>query len=45
MTIETTVFTFKISNTFEVWIKMFDAPKINEFHKKVGLIPLYREKV
>ncbi len=44
MTIETTVFTFKISNTFEEWVKMFDSEAINEFHKKVGLIPLYRGK-
>ena len=42
MTIETTVFTFKLSNTFEDWVKMFDSPKTTEFHKKVGLTPLYR---
>ena len=44
MTIETTVFTFKISNTFEEWVKIFDSPETTEFHKKVGLIPLYRGK-
>ena len=44
MTIETTVFTFKISNTFEEWVKMFDSPETIEFHKKVGLTPLYRGK-
>ena len=44
MTIETTVFTFKISNTFEEWVKMFDSPETTEFHKKVGLTPLYRGK-
>ena len=44
MTIETTVFTFKISNTFEEWVKVFDSPETTEFHKKVGLIPLYRGK-
>ena len=44
MTIETTVFTFKISNTFEEWVKMFDSPETTEFHKKVGLTPLYRCK-
>ena len=44
MTIETTVFTFKISNTFEEWVKIFDSPETIEFHKKVGLTPLYRGK-
>ena len=44
MTIETTVFTFKISNTFEEWVKVFDGPEIDEFHKSVGLKPLYRGK-
>ena len=42
MTIETTVFTFKLANTFEDWVKMFDSPETNEFHKKAGLTPLYR---
>ena len=42
MTIETTVFTFKLSNTFDEWVKMFDSPEIDEFHKTVGLTPLYR---
>ena len=44
MTIETSVFTFKISNTFEEWAKIFDSKEIDEFHKKVGLKPLYRGK-
>ena len=44
MTIESTVFTFKISNTFEEWVKMFDSHETTEFHKKVGLTPLYRGK-
>ena len=44
MTIETTVFTFQISNTFEEWAKIFDSPEIDEFHKTVGLSPLYRGK-
>ena len=44
MTIETTVFTFQISNTFEEWAKIFDSSEINEFHKTVGLSPLYRGK-
>ena len=44
MTIETTVFTFKISNTFDEWVKMFDSAETTDFHKKVGLTPLYRGK-
>ena len=44
MTIETTVFTFQISNTFEKMAKIFDNPEIDEFHKTVGLSPLYRGK-
>ena len=44
MTIETTVFTFKISNTFEEWVKIFDSSEINDFHKSVGLFPIYRGK-
>ena len=31
MTIETTVFTFKISNTFDEWVKIFDSDETNEF--------------
>ena len=42
MAIETTVFTFKLANTFEDWVKMFDSTETTEFHKKVGLTPLYR---
>ena len=42
MIIGTNVFTFKISNSFEEWVKMFDSPETTEFHKKVGLTPLYR---
>ena len=44
MTIENTVFTFKISNKFEEWVKIFDSPETIQFHKKVGLTPLYRGK-
>ena len=44
MTIETSVFAFKISNKFEEWAKIFDSPEIDEFHKTVGLTPLYRGK-
>jgi len=38
MTIETTVFTFKLSNTFEEWVKMFDSPEIDAFHKTEVLL-------
>ena len=44
MTIETTVFTFQISKTFEDRAKIFDSPEIDEFHKTAGLSTLYRGK-
>ena len=44
MIIRTTVFTFKISNTFEEWVKIFDSPEIDEFHKALRLSPLFRGK-
>ena len=44
MPIETSVFTFKISNTFEEWSQIFDSKEIDKFHKRVGLSPLYRGK-
>ena len=44
MIIETNVFTFKISNTFEECVKILDSPETTEFHKKIGLTPLYRGK-
>ena len=44
MTIETTVFTFKISNTFEEWVKIFYSHETTQFHKEVGLTPLYSGK-
>ena len=44
MTIETTIFTFKISNTFKEWVKIFDSQEIDLFHKSEGLLPLYRGK-
>ena len=34
MSLETTVFTFKLSNTFEEWVKMFDSLEIDAFHKR-----------
>ena len=44
MATETTVFTFKISNKFEEWVKIFDSEEIEEFHKNVGIKPIYRGK-
>ena len=44
MTIETSVFIFKISNKFEDWVKIFDSEEIDQFHKSVGILPLYRGK-
>ena len=44
MATETTVFTFKISNSFEEWVNVFDSKEIEEFHKKVGIKPIYRGK-
>ena len=44
MTIETTVFTFQIWNTFEEWAKIFYNPNIDEFHKTIELSPLFRGK-
>ena len=44
MTIETSVFTFKITNTFEEQSEIFDSKEIEEFHNRVGLTPLYRGK-
>ena len=41
MTIETTVFTFKLLNTFEEWVKMFDGPEIDAFHKTIELGQLF----
>ena len=41
---ETTVFTFKISNKFEEWVKIFDSKEINEFHKSCGINPIFRGK-
>lgn len=44
MATETTVLTFKISNTFEEWVRTFDSKEIDEFHKSVGINPIYRGK-
>ena len=42
MTIETTVFTFKLSNNFDEWVKVFDSEEIDRFHKSHGIKPIYR---
>ena len=44
MTVETTIFTFKLSNTFKEWVKIFDNPEIDAFHKTGGITPIYRGK-
>ena len=44
MTIETTIFKFKISNTYEEWLKYFESIETNEFHKSFGINPIYRGK-
>ena len=45
MTIETTIFTFKLSNTFKEWVKILHSPEVDAFHKTLGLTPnLYRQK-
>ena len=41
MGIETNVFTFKIANTFEDQVQILDSPKLDQFHKSVGLVPFY----
>ena len=44
MATETTVFTFKISNKFEEWVKIFDSKEINDFHENHGITPIFRGK-
>ena len=44
MAIETTVFTFKIKNSFDEWVGIFDSKEIEEFHKSTGITPIYRGK-
>ena len=39
---ETTVFNFKIRNTFAEWAKVFDGQANREFLQEVGITPLYR---
>tara|TARA_B100000579_G_C22367681_1_gene636806 strand:- start:216 stop:446 length:231 start_codon:yes stop_codon:yes gene_type:complete len=42
MTLETTIFTFKISVPFEEWDKGFDSPEVDGMHKANAVRPLYR---
>ena len=44
MAIETSVITFKITNTFEEWVKIFDSKATKRFHEEVGINPIYRGK-
>ena len=39
---ETTIFTFKISVSFEEWAKTFDGPDVMGLHKANAVTPLYR---
>ena len=41
MTIETTIFTLQRLNTFVEWAIVFNSPEIDQFHKSVGLNPIY----
>ena len=45
MSIENTVFIFKLSNAFEKWVKMFDISYIEAFHVKSGLTLFIEAKV
>ena len=42
MSLETTIFTFKISVPFEEWAKGFDSPDVDALHKANAVTPLYR---
>ena len=42
MSIETTIFTFKISVPFEEWARGFDSPEAQQMHKATGITPLFR---
>ena len=43
MTIETTVFSFKLSNTFEEWVKIFDSKESDLRHSEFDFKQLFRE--
>ena len=42
MAIETTVFDFKISKSFDEWAAVFDSDENKEMLKNTGIVPLYR---
>tara|TARA_Y100001968_G_scaffold328747_1_gene376516 strand:+ start:699 stop:998 length:300 start_codon:yes stop_codon:yes gene_type:complete len=42
MSIETTVFDFRISKSFEEWAAVFDSDKNKEMLNSLGIVPLYR---
>ncbi len=42
MAIETTVFDFKISKSFNEWAAVFDSEENKEMLKSSGIVPLYR---
>jgi len=42
MPIETTVFTFKISVSFEEWAAVYDSQEIIQMNKERGIICLYK---
>ncbi len=42
MSVEITIFTFKISVPFEGWAKAFDSPDVDELHKANAVTSLYR---
>ena len=42
MTLETTIFTFRISVPFDEWAKAFDSQDIEAMHKANRVTPIYR---
>ena len=45
MSLETTIFTFKISVPFEEWAKGFDSPDVDALHKANAVTPYIVELV
>ena len=42
MAIETTIFDFKLSKSFEEWAAVFDGEENKVMLKSTGIVPLYR---
>ena len=42
MSIETTIFDFKITKTFKDWATVFDSAENKEMLNSLGIMPLYR---